>query len=124
VKDESEKKDLFGICPYFTSQKVLSGKWALLILHYLSERTLRFKELERELAPITQATLTKQLRNLEEHGLITRTVYNTIPPKVEYSLSELGRQFKPVLDSLEKWGDSYIAHMEGKGVLKDKADNC
>ncbi len=110
----SEKNYLFGICPYFTSQKVLSGKWALLILHYLEEKTLRFKELERALAPITQATLTKQLRNLEEHGLITRTVYNTIPPKVEYSLSELGLQFKPVLDSLEKWGELYIAHMEGK----------
>ena len=116
MKHEIEKKDLFGICPYFTSQKVLSGKWALLILHHLDEQTLRFKELERELAPITQATLTKQLRNLEEHGLITRTVYNTIPPKVEYSLSELGRQFRPVLDSLEKWGDLYIAYMERNDV--------
>lgn len=112
MENEIKEKDLFGICPYFTSQKVLSGKWSLLILHYLDEETLRFKELERKLAPITQATLTKQLRHLEEHGLITRTVYNTIPPKVEYALSELGCQFKPVLDSLEKWGDLYIAHME------------
>ncbi len=112
--EASAKKDLFGICPYVTSQKVLSGKWALLILHYLEERTLRFKELERKLAPITQATLTKQLRYLEENGLIRRVAYHTIPPKVEYSLSDIGEQFRPVLDSLEKWGQSYIAYMKSK----------
>lgn len=114
MKNKSDEQDLFNICPYFTSQKILSGKWALLILHHLDESPLRFKELERKLNPITQATLTKQLRSLEEYGLITRTVYNQIPPKVEYSLSELGILFRPVLSSLEKWGNDYISYMSKK----------
>lgn len=80
-----------------------------MILHYLDEQPLRFKELERQLAPIPQTTLIKQLRTLEDNGLINRTVYNQIPPKVEYSLSELGILFKPVLDSLEVLGKQYIS---------------
>lgn len=106
------EKDLLGVCPYFTSQKVLSGKWSLLILHYLDENVLRFNQLERLLAPITQATLTKQLRSLEESGLIVRTVYNQVPPKVEYSLSEVGKKFKPVLNYLEIWGNEYIEYLK------------
>jgi DNA-binding HxlR family transcriptional regulator len=109
---EEEKKDLFGICPFVTAQKLLTGKWTLLIMHHLSVKTLRFNELQRELPDLTQATLTKQLRYLEENGLIIRKVYNQIPPKVEYSLSELGRQFEPVLNSLEIWGNKYIDFME------------
>lgn len=116
MNTEQNENDLFGRCPYFTTQKVLSGKWALLILHYLDEQPLRFKELERQLAPITQTTLTKQLRTLEDNGLINRTVYNQIPPKVEYSLSELGLLFKPVLDSLEVWGKQYISYMESRNT--------
>lgn len=118
------EKDLFGICPYFTSQKVLSGKWALLILHFLDEGTLRFKELERKLSPITQATLTKQLRTLEENGLLVRTAYNTIPPKVEYSLSELGLQFKPVLNSLETWGTIYNTYLQNQQKINRRTDTC
>jgi Predicted transcriptional regulators len=109
-----ETLDVFGICPYFTTQKILAGKWAILILHHLDGKTLRFKELERKLSPITQATLTKQLRTLEDSGLIIRKVYNQVPPKVEYSLSELGMLFKPVLDSLETWGYQYIDYMNKK----------
>lgn len=111
MNKKNEKKDLYGICPYVTSQKLLQGKWALLILHHLDEQTLRFKELERKLAPITQSMLTKQLRSLETNGIITRKVYNDIPPKVEYSLSELGIKFKPVLNSLAEWSNHYIANM-------------
>lgn len=107
-----EKKDLFGICPYATAQKLLSGKWTLLIFHNLSYKTMRFNELLRELPELTQATLTKQLRILEENGLIDRTVYQQIPPKVEYSLTELGRQFEPVLTSLENWGNQYIKYLQ------------
>jgi DNA-binding HxlR family transcriptional regulator len=69
---------------------------------------MRFNELLRELPHLTQATLTKQLRMMEENGLIVRTVYNQIPPKVEYCLSELGEQFNPVLDTLQIWGSRYI----------------
>ena len=101
------QEELFGKCPYATSQKILSGKWALIILHQLSENKLRFGELHKQLPELTQATLTKQLRSLEEYGMITRTVYAQVPPKVEYELSGIGNEFKDVLDSLKTWGDKY-----------------
>jgi DNA-binding HxlR family transcriptional regulator len=107
----NEKNSLFGICPYVTSQKLLTGKWSLLIMHHLSKEPLRFSELKRKLPDLTQATLTKQLRDLEENGLIIRTVYAQVPPKVEYTLSEIGHKFKPVLDSLEVWGNEYINYL-------------
>lgn len=102
------EKDLFGICPYVTSQKLLTGKWTLLIMYYLSLKTMRFNELQRNLPNLTQATLSKQLRMMEKNGLLIRTAYNQIPPKVEYSLSSLGQHFKPVLDAIEVWGNEYI----------------
>lgn len=108
----NENSELYGVCPYFTSQKILSGKWAILILHHLDGQTLRFNEIEKRLGKITQSTLTKQLRTLEENNLIVRKVYNQVPPKVEYSLSELGVQFKPVLASLEIWGNAYIDYLK------------
>lgn len=100
--------ELFMKCPYATAQKILSGKWALLILHYLSSGTLRFNELQKMLPDLTQATLTKQLRSLENYGLVNRTVYPQVPPKVEYSLSEMGEEFDTVLKSLNAWGAKYI----------------
>lgn len=106
------KQDLFGVCPYVTAQKLLTGKWTLLILYYLSGRPLRFSELQKSLPNLTQATLTKQLRMMEANGLITRTVYCQIPPRVEYALSPLGRHFQPVLDALRVWGEEYIAVMK------------
>jgi DNA-binding HxlR family transcriptional regulator len=108
------EKELFGICPFVTAQKILTGKWTLLILHHLSEKTMRFNELLRELPHLTQATLTKQLRMMEENGLIVRMVYTQIPPKVEYSLSELGTQFEPVLDTLQLWGHQYIDFLKSQ----------
>ncbi|MFT3950855.1 MAG: helix-turn-helix domain-containing protein [Oscillospiraceae bacterium] len=122
------EKDLFGLCPYTTAQYILSGKWTMLILHHLSAKTMRFNELQRILGNITQATLTKQLRTMEENGLILRKMYNQIPPKVEYSLSGLGRKFIPVLDALGKWGCEYIAYLKeksGAGVdsLNDEGDS-
>lgn len=109
--------DLVGRCPYATSQKLLSGKWALLIMHELSDGPVRFRELERRLHPITQATLTRALRQLEDDGLVNRQVYGTIPPKVEYSLTEVGGEFKSVLDSLETWGYKYIDFMKTTGRI-------
>jgi DNA-binding HxlR family transcriptional regulator len=108
------QEDLFGICPYITTQKLLTGKWTLLILHHLSVKTMRFNELQRALPNLTQSTLTKQLRMLEDNGLIIRTAYNQIPPKVEYSLSKLGNNFKPVLDALQVWGNEYINYIKLK----------
>ena len=106
------KKELFGVCPFFTTQKILSGKWTILILHILEGKSVRFNELQRELGTITQATLTKQLKQLEQDGLINRKVYAQIPPKVEYSLTDIGKKFKSVLNELENWGADYIDYLK------------
>lgn len=103
---------LFGQCPYVTTQKLLSGKWAILILHQLDGQTKRFGQLQRDLGEITQSTLTKQLRYLEEEGLVTRTVYPEVPPRVEYQLTEIGQEFHTVLEQIEIWGDKYIAQLK------------
>lgn len=102
------QEELFGKCPYATAQKILSGKWALIILYHLSENKLRFNELHKLIPDITQATITKQLRKLEEYGIIIRTVYAQIPPKVEYELSDMGKEFSESLNSLKTWGEKYI----------------
>lgn len=107
-------EDLFGTCPYVTAQKIFSGKWSILIIFYLSEGTLRFGELQRKLPEITQATLTKQLRALEKYGLVVRHVYPEVPPKVEYSLSEIGKEFLPVLCQFQAFGDKYINYLQCK----------
>jgi DNA-binding HxlR family transcriptional regulator len=103
------KPNRFGSCPYVTMQKIFSGKWSLLIIHLLRTKKLRFGELQRGLGDLTQATLTKQLRYLEKYGLIHREVYSTIPPKVEYSLTDIGKEFLPVIEALGEFGKSYIA---------------
>ncbi len=103
------KRDLFLVCPYLTSQKLLSGKWSIYILHLLSQGSLRFNELQRRMPEdITHTSLSRQLKTLETEGLITRHVYNQVPPKVEYSLSDVGVEFSPVLDALRQWGELYI----------------
>ncbi|SQC01248.1 HxlR family transcriptional regulator [Clostridium tetanomorphum] len=109
-KDEN----LFGKCPITTAQKVIGGKWTLIILYYLSMETLRFGQLQHKIPMLTQATLTKQLRNLENYGLIVRKVYPEVPPKVEYSLSDIGRKFMPVLDSLTVWGEEYKNYLKSE----------
>ncbi|MGN1031163.1 MAG: winged helix-turn-helix transcriptional regulator [Butyricicoccaceae bacterium] len=105
-------KELFGKCPYFTAQKVLQGKWTLLILFYLSYGPIRFNQLLKMMPDMTHATLSKQLKQLEANGLIIRTEYPQVPPKVEYSLSDIGKEFFPVLDSIRTWGVQYIRHMK------------
>lgn len=104
--------DLYGICPFVTAQKILQGKWSILIMHHLSDEPVRFNELRRRMPEMTHATLAKQLKRLEANGLIMRTEYPQIPPKVEYSLSEIGRSFAPVLKSFEMWGKQYIDYMK------------
>lgn len=110
----SDTNNLFGKCPYFTAQKVFSGKWSILIMYHLNEGTLRYGELQRRIGDITQATLTKQLRMLEDFGLISRHIYSEIPPKVEYSLTDLGKSFRPVLEQFRIWGDKYIENISNK----------
>ncbi|HEL1653660.1 TPA: winged helix-turn-helix transcriptional regulator [Streptococcus suis] len=101
-------------CPYVTTQSVLSGKWSILLLHHIEEGPIRFNEMHRRLTGISQATLTKQLRQLEEDGLIVRKVYAQVPPKVEYELSEIGQEFKMVLQQIEVFGDKYINFVKSK----------
>ena len=101
------------MCPYVTAQELLSGKWAILILHQLEDGPRRFNELQRQI-DITQATLSNQLKKLQEEGLIARTVYPEVPPRVEYSLTEIGSEFRPVLNAIEVWGDKYIDYLERK----------
>ena len=109
-KERCEKENKFGMCPYVTAQQLLSGKWAILILYALSERPKRFNELQKEI-DVTQATLSTQLKSLEREGLIHRELFPEVPPRVEYSLTEIGREFQPVLDSIEAWGYKYIDHL-------------
>lgn len=110
-----EKKNLFGKCPYVTAQKVLTGKWSMYIMYLLSEGPLRFNELQRRMPEeMTHTTLSRQLKALEDEGLIIRKDYRQIPPKVEYRLSEIGEKFKDVLSALEVWGRDYIQYLNEK----------
>lgn len=105
------ENQLFGVCPYVTAQKLLQGKWAILILHALSEGTKRFNDLEREIH-ITHATLSSQLKYMEKEGLVNRRVYPEVPPRVEYSLTDMGQRFAPVLQSIRLWGEEYIEFLK------------
>lgn len=101
---EPQKRDA---CPFVTAQKLLAGKWSILILHLLHGQTLRFGQLQKQMPKMTHATLSKQLKLLEASGLIVRIEYPGVPPKVEYSVSQIGEAFYPVLDSLEAFGNAY-----------------
>jgi DNA-binding HxlR family transcriptional regulator len=94
-------------CPIDIALNMLSGKWKMAILWQLTKNTVRFNELQRLLPNIMQKTLTQQLRELEQDGLVKRRVYPEVPPKVEYYLSELGVTIIPVLDSLCEWSKDY-----------------
>ena len=96
-------------CPIARVSKVLQGKWSMVIIYVLSEGTLRFSEIHHKLSHITEANLTKDLRMLEAKGVIHREVYPVVPPKVEYSLTDMGKDFLPILDSINKWAEKYTA---------------
>lgn len=104
----SEKVSQYGICPFATTQRVLTGKWALVIIYQLSTGTKRFNELQRLIPGITQTVLTRHLRQLEADKIIERTIYSEIPPRVEYHLTEIGQSFHIVLNAVERWGTDYI----------------
>ena len=95
-------------CPVETTLSLIGGKYKALILWHLSEGVLRFSELRRQINGATAKMLTQQLRELEAHELIHRKVYPVVPPKVEYSLSELGKSLMPVLISMRDWGAEYL----------------
>lgn len=106
------------ICPIEHSVELLGGKWKLPILHSLIKKSpKRFKELEREIKGITPTMLTTQLRSLETDGLVQREIFATVPPTVEYSLTDIGKTISPMINELEKWG---LFHQE---YLKSKLKN-
>ena len=94
-------------CPVATTVALIGSKWKLLIIRNLLQRPWRFNELRKDLVGISQKVLTDSLRSMEEDGLITRTVYPEVPPRVEYALSGLGKSLKPILDSMVAWGNAY-----------------
>lgn len=94
-------------CPVATTVALIGSKWKLLIIRNLRWRPWRFNELKKDLEGISQKVLTDSLRSLENDGIITRTVYPEVPPRVEYALSELGESMRPIIDSMEAWGLSY-----------------
>ena len=108
MSDQSTLSERFGKCPYATAQRLISGKWTVLILYYLEDGPIRFNELLRRMPKMTHATLSVQLKSLEEDGLIKRTQYESIPPRVEYELTDIGRKFHPVIKAIETWGMEYI----------------
>lgn len=95
-------------CPVETTLSLIGSKWQVLIIRDLvANGTMRFKELQRSIGKISQKVLTSNLRTMEAQGLVHREVFAEVPPRVEYSLTELGRSLKPVLDALQAWGEEY-----------------
>lgn len=105
---QTEKKDL-PACPVETTLTLIGDKWKVLILRDLMPGTKRFGELKKSVGHVSQKVLTAQLRDMEESGLVNRKVFAEVPPRVEYSLTELGRSLKPILDALQNWGEGYKA---------------
>jgi DNA-binding HxlR family transcriptional regulator len=112
VSNMNTNKDDREICPISAVQKMIGGKWSLLILYNLSSGTVRFGELSRMAPDMTQSTLTKELRSLERYQIINRKVYPEVPPKVEYSLTEIGMKLLPILEELSQWGDEYNQYIK------------
>ena len=102
----SAVKDL-PACPVETTLTLISDKWKVLILRDLMPGTKRFGELKKSIGHVSQKVLTAQLREMEQNGLLTRTVYPEVPPRVEYTLTELGYSLKPILDAMQNWGEAY-----------------
>ena len=100
-------KDELPECPIATTVQLIGSKWKLLIMRNLLQRPWRFNELKKDLDGISQKVLTDSLRSMEEDGIITRTVYPEVPPRVEYTLTELGHSMEPILDAMDKWGTAY-----------------
>ena len=100
--------DALPVCPVETTLSLIGSKWQVLIIRDLvANGTMRFKELQRSIGKISQKVLTSNLRTMEAQGLVHREVFAEVPPRVEYSLTELGRSLKPVLDALQAWGEDY-----------------
>lgn len=101
------KNEQLQECPVATTVQLIGSKWKLLILRDLLTGTKRYGELKRSLTGISQKVLTASLKSMVEDGIVIRKDYEQVPPKVEYSLSELGESMRPVIDAMEQWGNEY-----------------
>lgn len=100
-------KDELPMCPVATTVQIIGSKWKLLILRNLMQRPWRFNELKKDLEGISQKVLTDSLRSMETDGIIDRTVFAEVPPRVEYALSEMGETLRPVINAMAEWGGKY-----------------
>ena len=100
-------KDELPECPIATTVQLIWSKWKLLIMRNLLQRPWRFNELKKDLDGISQKVLTDSLRSMEEDGIITRTVYPEVPPRVKYALSDVGESMRPILTAMQEWGTNY-----------------
>lgn len=100
-------KEELPACPVATTVQMIGSKWKLLIMRNLLQRPWRFNELKKDLEGISQKVLTDSLRSMEADGIITRTVYPEVPPRVEYALPDLGESMRPIMDAMEIWGTEY-----------------
>lgn len=111
------------ICPVATTLGLIGGKYKALILWHLSDRVLRFSELQRVVSKATAKMLTQQLRELERDGIISREVFAQVPPRVEYELTDLGRSILPILTMMYEWGIGYLEEQNivpNCSMMKDK----
>ena len=108
IPEDSNPKVEEGFCPVTYTQNLTAGRWKIIILWHLSKGTKRFNELQRLLPGISKGILTRQLRELEEDGMVHREVYKEVPPKVEYSLTSKGVSFIPILDMMGEWGKKHF----------------
>ena len=106
------KEDILPECPVATTVLMIGSKWKLLIMRNLLGRPWRFNELLKSIDGISQKSLTDALRSMEADGLVARTVYPEVPPRVEYSLTELGESMRPIIKSMEEWGNAYKQQTE------------
>ena len=114
-----EKRDVKALpaCPVETTLALIGDKWKVLILRDLLPGTKRFGELKKSIGSVSQKVLTAQLRDMEESGLISRKVYAEVPPRVEYTLTELGQSLKPILDAMQTWGEGYKSFINFTVIL-------
>lgn len=107
-----KKKDELPECPVATTVSLIGSKWKLLIIRNLLNRPWRFNELQKDLEGISQKVLTDSLRSMEADGIITRTVFPEVPPRVEYALSPLGESLRPIINAMAEWGTEYKKNLE------------
>ncbi len=106
------KEDILPECPVATTVSLIGSKWKLLIMRNLLARPWRFNELQKSIDGISQKALTEALRSMEADGIVSRTVYPEVPPRVEYSLTELGESMRPIIKSMENWGLAYKEQLQ------------